>query len=63
MPHKIGLFLFNNDLRLHDNLAFATAASEVDQLISLYCLAPKQPPSSLRAPSQLSSHRQLFLLV
>jgi len=61
MSRQVGLFLFKNDLRIHDNLALATAAAEVDQLICIYCLEPKQPPSSLRAPSNLSPHRQLFL--
>ena len=61
MNQQIGLFLFSNDLRLDDNPALALAASEVDQLICLYCLDPKQPPSSLRAPSNLSAHRQQFL--
>ncbi len=61
MPHQVGLFLFKNDLRLHDNPALALAAAEVDQLICIYCLEPKQPPSSLRAPSNLSPHRQQFL--
>ena len=61
MKQQIGLFLFSNDLRLDDNPALALAASEVDQLICLYCLDPKQPPSSLRAPSNLSPHRQQFL--
>jgi len=61
MNQQIGLFLFSNDLRLDDNPALALAASEVDQLICLYCLVPKQPPSSLRAPSNLSAHRHQFL--
>ncbi len=61
MNQQIGLFLFSNDLRLDDNPALALAASEVDQLICLYCLDPKQPPSSLRATSNLSAHRQQFL--
>ncbi|MDC0084061.1 DASH family cryptochrome [Oceanospirillaceae bacterium] len=61
MNQQIGLFLFSNDLRLDDNPALALAASEVDQLICLYCLDPKQPPSSLRAPSNLSAHRHQFL--
>ncbi len=61
MPHQVGLFLFKNDLRLHDNPALALAAAEVDQLVCIYCLEPKQPPSSLLAPSNLSPHRQRFL--
>ena len=61
MPHQVGIFVFKNDLRLHDNPALAKAAAEVDELICIYCLEAKQPVSSLRAPSNLSSHRLHFL--
>lgn len=61
MSHQVGLFLFKNDLRLDDNLSLALAAAETDELICLYCLEPKQPPSSLRSPRDLSGHRELFL--
>ena len=61
MSHQVGLFLFKNDLRLDDNLGLARAAAETDQLICLYCLEAKQPPSSLRAPADLSVHREVFL--
>lgn len=61
MPQKIGLFLFRNDLRLHDNAALIAAAKEVDQLICLYCHETTQPPSRLIAPSHLSPHRKAFL--
>lgn len=33
-----GLFLFQNDLRLHDNPALALATQEADHLICVYCL-------------------------
>lgn len=49
MPHQVGIFVFKNDLRLHDNPALAKAAAEVDELICIYCLEAKQPVSSLRA--------------
>jgi deoxyribodipyrimidine photo-lyase len=61
MPHQVGLFLFKNDLRVDDNPALARAAAEVDQLICLYCLESRQPPSSLHAPGYLSPQRQTFL--
>ena len=61
MSHQVGLFLFKNDLRLDDNVSLARAAAETDQLICLYCLEAKQPPSSLRAPADLSVHRKVFL--
>ena len=61
MPHQVGLFLFKNDLRVDDNPALARAAAEVDQLICLYCLESRKPPSSLHAPGYLSPQRQTFL--
>jgi deoxyribodipyrimidine photo-lyase len=61
MTHQVGLFLFKNDLRIDDNPALARAAAEVGQLICLYCLEAKKPPSGLLAPSDLSVHRENFL--
>ncbi len=61
MPHTTGLFLFNTDLRLHDNEALIAAAAQVDQLICIYCAQTTQASSTLLAPSPLSPHRQLFL--
>ena len=61
MAHQVGLFFFKNDLRVDDNPSLARAAAEVDQLICLYCLEAKQPPSSLRAPRDLSVNREVFL--
>jgi len=61
MPHKTGLFLFNNDLRLHDNEALTLAAAQVDQLICVYCAQTTQSSATLQAPSSLSPHRQVFL--
>jgi len=61
MSQKVGLFLFKNDLRIDDNPSLARAAAEVDQLICLYCLEEKHPPTSLRAPRELSVHRAVFL--
>lgn len=61
MSYQVGLFLFNNDLRIDDNPALAKAASEVDKLICIYCITSKQIPSGLWAPSDLGPHRQHFL--
>lgn len=36
----IGLYWFNNDLRLHDNPGLVKAANEVDLLLCVYCLDP-----------------------
>ena len=61
MPHHVGLFLFTNDLRVHDNPALAKAATEVDQLICIYCHDSNQSASSFTTPSKLRPHRQRFV--
>ncbi|HIF9091745.1 TPA: DASH family cryptochrome [Photobacterium damselae] len=35
---KTGLYLFQNDLRLHDNLALLNATTQCDRLLLVYCL-------------------------
>lgn len=37
---KVGLYWFGNDLRLHDNTNLLKAASEVDDLLCIYCIDP-----------------------
>ncbi|MGR5126011.1 DASH family cryptochrome [Photobacterium swingsii] len=57
-----GLFLFQNDLRLHDNRALSLAAQEVDRLVCVYCFPyshSHQRPFSVRSIGQA---RQQFLL-
>ncbi|MGR5063844.1 DASH family cryptochrome [Photobacterium sp. DNB22_13_2] len=57
-----GLFLFQNDLRLHDNSALALATQEVDHLICVYCLPVD---TTNRYPYHISKHgtyRKQFLL-
>ena len=35
---NVGLYWFGNDLRVHDNANLLKAASEVDDLLCIYCL-------------------------
>lgn len=58
----VGLFLFQNDLRLHDNAALKLAAEDVDRLICVYCLPPdraNQYPYTIHRPGY---YRTQFLL-
>ena len=61
MSHRVGLFLFQNDLRFDDNPALVKAAAEVDELICLFCLDSKQPSTSFRSVSHLGPFRQRFI--
>lgn len=57
-----GLYLFQNDLRLHDNSALALATQEADHLICVYCLPVD---NANRYPYHISKHgtyRKQFLL-
>ncbi|PSW16532.1 deoxyribodipyrimidine photolyase [Photobacterium rosenbergii] len=57
-----GLFLFQNDLRLHDNPALALATQEADHLICVYCLPVD---NANRYPYHIDKHgnyRKQFLL-
>lgn len=38
--HRLGLYWFNNDLRVHDQPLLVQAANQCQQLICLYCLPP-----------------------
>lgn len=56
-----GLFLFSNDLRLHDNAALRRIASQVDELLLVYCLDPELfRPRFCQTPA-LGSHRLKFI--
>lgn len=57
-----GLFLFQNDLRLHDNPALALAAKEVNELICIYCLPQHKANMLPYSVTQLGIQRQQFLL-
>ncbi|MGF1724759.1 DASH family cryptochrome [Photobacterium nomapromontoriensis] len=57
-----GLFLFQNDLRLHDNPALKLAASEMDNLICVYCLPYDRANRYPYGITRLGPHRLQFLL-
>ncbi|KLV03711.1 FAD-binding protein [Photobacterium aquae] len=57
-----GIYLFQNDLRLHDNPAFSLACEEVDHLICVYCLPPGNANQYPYRMTQLGYARQQFLL-
>lgn len=61
MQH-IGLYWFCNDLRLHDNLSLKIAASEVGQLICVYCVDPQWLTPNRYSIRGLSPQRWRFLL-
>lgn len=56
-PKKVGLFWFNNDLRLHDNPALLMASSNVDELYCVFVSSLKSksayPPAAQTRNSQL----------
>ena len=58
---KIGLFLFNHDLRSDDNAALLQAATEVDKLICLYCVETASGGPGWQQPAKLSPRRREFL--
>ena len=58
---KIGLFLFNHDLRMDDNAALLQAATEVDKLICLYCVETASGGPGWQQPAKLSPRRREFL--
>lgn len=58
---RLGVYLFTDDLRLHDNTALIKAASLCDQLICLYCANPadhRAGPFGFRA---VGKHRWRFI--
>ncbi|WP_370646518.1 deoxyribodipyrimidine photo-lyase [Photobacterium sp. OFAV2-7] len=57
-----GLFLFQNDLRLHDNSALQLAAQEVDVLLCVYCMPQRKQEHQPYSFAELGLHRQQFLL-
>ncbi|MGR5147086.1 DASH family cryptochrome [Photobacterium alginatilyticum] len=57
-----GLFLFQNDLRLHDNPALQLAAQEVDALLCVYCMPPRKQAHQPYSYTEPGLHRQQFML-
>ncbi|MDA9570192.1 deoxyribodipyrimidine photo-lyase, partial [Porticoccaceae bacterium] len=58
---KKGIFWFTTDLRLDDNQALNYAASEMDQLILVYCPEDSERLSSFQMGQYISNNRQRFL--
>lgn len=61
MTHKVGLYCFTTDLRLHDQPALSKAANEVDQLICYYAWETAWSQHNREMNATLSSPRQRFL--
>ncbi|QUJ70151.1 deoxyribodipyrimidine photo-lyase (plasmid) [Photobacterium sp. GJ3] len=56
-----GLFIFSDDLQLHDNPALQQTAAQVDHLLCLYYL-PRQTQDNFQSQiSQWSAQRQAVL--
>ena len=58
---KRGIFWFTTDLRLDDNQALNFAASEMDQLILVYCPEDPERLTSFQTGPCISDNRQRFL--
>lgn len=58
---KKGIFWFTTDLRLDDNLALRYAASEMDQLILVYCPEESERLANFQIGKSLSNNRHQFL--
>lgn len=61
MAHKVGLYCFTNDLRLHDQPALSKAASDVDQLICYYLHTTAWSQHARDMSDALGAARQNFL--
>lgn len=59
---KLGIYWFNNDLRLDDNPALLAAAREVNQLLCIAFVPQNQLSQFHPIPIHLSEHRLNFLL-
>jgi len=57
-----GLYIFNHDLRLHDNRLLQELSEQVDELICLYILDSRLLHQTRFQTKGLSANRQLFLL-
>ncbi|WP_332874328.1 DASH family cryptochrome [Bowmanella yangjiangensis] len=62
MAGKRGLFIFNRDLRVQDNLALLAICKQVDSLDCIYVHNPAQASADNYGCKQLGQHSQQFLL-
>ena len=58
---NVGLYWFGNDLRVHDNANLLKAASEVDDLLCIYCLDPQWLLPNRYGLATMSANRWRFL--
>jgi deoxyribodipyrimidine photo-lyase len=58
---NVGLYWFVNDLRVHDNTNLLKAASEVDDLLCIYCLDPQWLLPNRYSLGTMSANRWHFL--
>lgn len=58
---NVGLYWFVNDLRVHDNTNLLKAASEVDDLLCIYCLDPQWLLPNRYSLATMSANRWHFL--
>ena len=58
---NVGLYWFVNDLRVHDNTNLLKAASEVDDLLCIYCLDPQWLLPNRYGLGTMSANRWRFL--
>jgi deoxyribodipyrimidine photo-lyase len=58
---NVGLYWFGNDLRVHDNTNLLKAASEVDDLLCIYCLDPQWLLPNRYGLATMSANRWRFL--
>lgn len=58
---NVGLYWFVNDLRIHDNTNLLKAASEVDDLLCVYCLDPQWLLPNRYSLGTMSANRWRFL--
>ena len=59
--HKTSVYLFRQDLRLEDNLAFSKACSESQFLIPIYCKSPENQKITKWGFPREGAHRSHFL--
>ena len=55
------IYWFRNDLRLHDNPAFALACQTATQVLPVFCHAPSQDAETAWGFPRVGAHRRLFL--
>ena len=60
--HQLSLFIFQNDLRVNDNLALQAASDNSETLICCYCFDPSLTRYGRYGIASLGKHRLNFLM-